>query len=273
LFILSYAALTTIVFSNDIYASVVAVLTMSIYRVKFCTTLLQRRAFTVTRVAFATTTDPTPPSCGCQQPTTDCAYHNLKVPPTSTAKQIKQAYYLRCRECHPDASGTSASSETFLRVQQAYERIKQARPPRIVRAGLCPFAPIPSATTSTANVRKTGFAAFVERNSYRPNDPRYRGDPGLDFEYANSGGQAEPRYMTNQNFRLIVLVIGLIGAAMQYWRFGVYADWATERLNAVDANAARALAEARARARALGWEGQRRELEARIAAARKSSSA
>jgi DnaJ-class molecular chaperone len=63
------------------------------------------------------------------------AYANLGLTPEATVDEIKKAYRTLVRQYHPDSHSGLAdtdplkkkAAERFLQVQQAYERIRQAR--------------------------------------------------------------------------------------------------------------------------------------------------
>mmetsp|Transcript_16016 Transcript_16016/g.30979 ORF Transcript_16016/g.30979 Transcript_16016/m.30979 type:complete len:213 (+) Transcript_16016:81-719(+) len=48
-------------------------------------------------------------------------YRVLGVEPDSDVQKIKQAYRMRCKECHPDVNQSPHASDTFKRVRTAYE--------------------------------------------------------------------------------------------------------------------------------------------------------
>ena len=63
------------------------------------------------------------------------AYAVLGLPPEATVDEVKKTYRTLARQYHPDSHSHLAdddpmkkkASERFLQVQQAYERIRQAR--------------------------------------------------------------------------------------------------------------------------------------------------
>ena len=48
----------------------------------------------------------------------------LRLPPDATPEEMKSAYRLQARKCHPDRGG---SDEAFQRIERAYEEAKRAR--------------------------------------------------------------------------------------------------------------------------------------------------
>jgi hypothetical protein len=235
--------------------------------------------------------------CGCAQPNATCPFHILKVPPTITRHQLKRIYYARCLESHPDTQAAHTKqvvpedrlkkNTQFIAVQHAYEQACKYSYNRWNRnnnnsssnSGLqhqlqwhrsesCPLAVSPACSPCTSRSDPfSSYSAFVRRHTYHPHDAAYRHDAGLDFnQYQPSNGRSHPlRYMTNQRFRLLVLVIAVIGVGMQYWRIRQQANWVQRRLDNSNMQASQALKTAHQRAKELGWEGQKALLEQRIA--------
>ncbi|RNA39969.1 Exosome complex exonuclease RRP44, partial [Brachionus plicatilis] len=53
-------------------------------------------------------------------------YEILGVPKTASVKEIKVAYYKKCKECHPDKSQDDKSHDQFVKIQQAYDTLSKA---------------------------------------------------------------------------------------------------------------------------------------------------
>jgi hypothetical protein len=54
-------------------------------------------------------------------------YRVLKIPPWTSMKEVKRKYNELVRKHHPDKSRNHDSSEKFMEIQQAYQRIKTKR--------------------------------------------------------------------------------------------------------------------------------------------------